>query len=68
MAKTIQWVEQRHSDINKYTNKDNIIIDLISQYCQIDQSTFKTACEDFVQQSRTPAKQRAVQNNKWMWY
>jgi hypothetical protein len=53
-------------NITSFQNKDNVTIDIIKQYGQIDESTLRTACERFCSAAGADFRTRAKQNNTMM--
>jgi hypothetical protein len=52
--------------ITKFTNRDDVDVDIIKNYGQIDMATLKTACERFCKAGEADSTTRARQNNKMM--
>jgi hypothetical protein len=75
---TVTFIEalQRHctemgwnsgtKNITSFQNKDNVTVDIIKNYGQIDEATLCTACERFCLAAGANSRTRAKQNNTMM--
>ena len=61
----IGWSEGS-KNITKFTNQDGNVIDLVTQYGQINVATLKTECERFAKPGGADYGTRATQNNHMM--
>ncbi len=61
------WIKGAQNSTT-YLNQDCLAIDLISEYNQIDHQTLKTACKEFVKETRARGQQHTAQNNEQMWH
>lgn len=61
----IGWSEGS-KNITKFTNANGTVIDLVTQYGQIDSATLKTQCERFAKLGGADYGTRATQNNHMM--
>jgi hypothetical protein len=53
-------------NITSFQNKDNVTVDIIKNYGQIDEATLRTACERFCSAAGADSRTRAKQNNTMM--
>ena len=53
-------------NIMSFCNKDNITVDIIESYGQIDKAILPTACERFCSPAGADSRSRAKQNNTMM--
>jgi hypothetical protein len=53
-------------NITSFLNKDNVTVDIIKNYGQIDEATLCTACKRFCLAARADSRTRAKQNNTMM--
>ena len=53
-------------NITSFQNKDNVTIDIIKSYGQIDEATLRSACERFCSAAGADSRTRARQNNTMM--
>jgi hypothetical protein len=53
-------------NITSFQNKDNVTVDIIKNYGQIDEATLCTACECFCSAAGANSRTRAKQNNTMM--
>jgi hypothetical protein len=54
------------TNITSFQNKDNVAVNIIKNYGQIDEATLRTACKHFCSAAGADSRTRAKQNNTMM--